>query len=263
VNGYTNAFDTQIIEHDPTTASHTNTQINVDGQALATLNEIHALLRFDKLIGSGANQIPSGARIDAAMLDLASVGNTAPGAGGNFHALLQPWSDATSTWNSWVNGVQANGVEAVVNPTVAAGNASENPNVQGGYNSFDLTFDLQAWSDGVRTNYGWVILPWPGADDGWGISTAESATERERPQLRVFFTPVAAPIVLLTPIKSPTSVQVRFTAAVGQTYTVLRAPAVTGPWTTNGTATVALSGVATNIDNSPLPGAAFYRVRYP
>jgi hypothetical protein len=66
-----------------------------------------------------------------------------------------------------------------------------------------------------------------------------------------------------TPIVSPSNVQVRFTATVGNTYTILRAPAVTGPYSTNGTATVQPNGTGTFTDNSPLPAGAFYRVQYP
>jgi hypothetical protein len=223
----------------------------------------HVLMRFDNIVGTDTNQIPPGAQVHAAMLDLAGVTADAMGDGGRFFALLQPWQDTTSTWNFWTNGIQADGVEAALTPTATAGNASLNPDVQGGFNSFEVTPDVQSWVSGTRANYGWVILPWPNGGNGWGMSSAESA-EGNRPQLRVFYTATAVNnIVLLPPIWSPTSVTVRFTGVVSNTYSVLRAPAVTGQYTTNGTATVGQDGTATFTDNAPLPGAAFYRISYP
>ena len=148
--------------------------------------------------------------------------------------------------------------------TVTLGNASFTPKVQGGFHSLDVASDVQAWVSSARTNYGWVGLPWPGGTDGWGIATSESTVERNRPQLRVYYTsPSSVPISLLAPIRGPASVQVQFTGAVGATYSVQRVGMLGGTWTTLGAATVGQNGTGTFNDASPLPTAAFYRVSYP
>jgi hypothetical protein len=264
VNGYSNAFDARIRQPNPDTEGSALASFFVDGEVTAGLaDQDHVLIRFDQIIGTGPNQIPPNARIDAAMLDLASVVGNATGDGGQFFALLKPWEDTTSTWNSWVNGIQADGVEAAKTPTVAAGSARLEPNAQAGFNSFEVTSDVQAWVNGARPNYGWAILPWPNGGDGWGISASEAAVERERPQLRVFYTvggtPPATPIRLQPLTRTATQVQLRFTAAAGA-YSIQRATTVLGPWPEVGTATVGADGQGSYTDSTAPSTVAFYRI---
>jgi hypothetical protein len=68
---------------------------------------------------------------------------------------------------------------------------------------------------------------------------------------------------MLPPVYIPGAVQIRFAGIVGRTYSVQRAPAVTGPWTTIGTATVGPTGIASFNDDNPPPDSAFYRTAYP
>ncbi len=202
LNGYANAQDTRIRENAPETNAAVVTSMFIDAGVTGTSDPEHTLLRFDDIVGGGANRVPPGARVESAMLDLAAVVGNAPGDGGTLHALLQPWQDTNSTWNSWIEGIQANGVEAATTPTVTLGNPSRTPNVQGGLHALDVTSDVQAWVSGTRTNYGWVGLPWPGGTDGWGVATSEVSVERNRPQLRVYYTVATNPppvIVLSTP----------------------------------------------------------------
>jgi hypothetical protein len=265
VNDYTNAFDTRIRQNAPTNEFSTVTGVFVDAEVTGgSPNPEQVLLRFENIIGSGTNQIPAGARIHAAMLDLASTIGNAMGDGGKFHAMLQPWQD-TNTWDDLVNGVSVDGVEAAAQPTAVAGSATLNPNVQAAFLSFELTADVQNWSSGSRPNYGWVVVPWPGGGDGWGFGTAEQGAEQNRPRLRVFYTPGTAlpPVVLQPPSVTSSNVVVRFSGEVGKTYTVLRSATLNGTYTSAGTTTVQPDGTATFTDSSPLPGSAFYRVTYP
>ncbi len=202
VNGYAHAQDTRIRENAPDADASAVTSMYVDAGVTSTTDPEQILLRFDNILGLATNQVPPGARVEVAVLDLASVVGNASGAGGNIHALLQPWQDTNSTWESWLEGIQADGLEAALTPTVMLGNASLTPIVQGGFHSLDVASDVQAWVSGTRTNYGWVGLPWPGGTDGWGMATSESSVERNRPQLRVYYTVVSNPppaIVLTTP----------------------------------------------------------------
>jgi hypothetical protein len=264
VNGYTSAVDTRIRENAPDSNFATVTSMFIDAGVTSTTDPEQILLRFDKLVGSGTSQVPAGSRVEAAVLDLAAVVGNAPGAGGNFHALLLPWQDTTTTWNSWNNGIQADDVEAAATPSVTLGNPSLTPKVQGAFYALDVTPDVQTWVSGTRTNYGWVGLPWPGGTDGWGIATAESTVERNRPQLRIYYTsPANQPLCLLPPVWNSTHVQVRFNGAAGATYTVQRASGLGASWSTLGTATVGPDGLGLFNDASPVPGTAFYRIRYP
>ena len=263
VDGYTSARDTRINENATTLNSAANASLFVDADPGS---RIEVLMRFDNIFGTATNQIPAGSTIHAAVLELASLMKDAMGDGGSFFCLLKPWEDTTSTWESWGGvGVLTNGVDALSVPTAVAGNLTRTPDVQGGYLNFELTPDLQAWANGTRANYGWAILPWPLGANGWGIGTAEATTERERPQLRVYFTPGSGAVAatMLSPIVTPSSVTVRFNGTIGSTYTVYRANTLTGTWTSLGTATVQGNGTATLNDNSPLAGTAFYRVSTP
>lgn len=259
VDGYTGAVDTRIRQISPNTQYSTVTSMSVDYEVTANMEDSeHLLLRFDNIFGTGAGQIPPSAKIHAAVLDLDSTGSDAMGDGGTFNRMLIPWA-ATNTWNFFVDGLQADGVEAAVTLTVTAGSPTLDPNVQGGYNTFDVTTDVQMWANGTN-NYGWAVLPWPYGGDGWAFYTADNATVALRPQLRVYYSYSAA--VMLMPVVSSSSVQVKFLGEIGKTYTVVRraVAAGTGAWTTLGTATVDEGGTATYTDNSPLPDAAFYRV---
>lgn len=258
VNGYTNVHDTRLRADTPDVEGSTLTSAFVDW----TGSKDHVLIRFDDIIGSNPGQIPAGARVEAAMLDLATVVGNGYGDGGQFFAMLTPW-DATNTWNVMVDGITADGVEAAATPTTVAGSAALNPNVCGGFMSFDVTPDVQAWSAGARNNYGWAILPWVNGGDGWAVSMSEAGNESERPRLRVFYTPGAPTIVMHPPVVSVNNVVVNFNGAPNTSYHVLRAPTVTGPWTTNGTVVTTGNGNGAHTDNTPLPGGAFYRVFQP
>jgi len=263
VNSYTGARDTRIRQNDPDSEFSTITGVFVDDAVTAgSSNPEQVLLRFDDITGSAPGQVPAGATIHAAILDLGATIGNAMGDGGTFHAMLQPWQD-TNTWNSLVNGVTADDVEALTTPTMVAGNATLNPNVQAGFLSFELTPDVQTWVNGARPNYGWVILPWPGGGDGWGFGTSEQALEQNRPQLRVFYTPGAPSIVIQSITRTATTATIQFSGVVGNVYTVLRAGTVAGTYTSIGTATVQPDGTGTFTDNAPLADAAFYRISYP
>ena len=266
VNGYTGTRDTRIRMNEPTNSATTATAVFVDWAVNPgnVFNPDQVLIRFEDIIGPHPGQVPPGAFIEAAVLDLATVNGNGYGDGGLFHAMLRPWED-TDTWDSLVNGVQTDGVEAAIMATTWAGSPTLNPNVCGGYMSFEVTPDVQAWAQGQRPNYGWALLPWDGGSDGWGISMSESAAESERPRLRVFYmVPTAAETILLhQPVLSQNGVQLHFTGAPNTVYHVLRAPAVLGPWSTNGVVTSNSEGHATYTDPSPLPGASFYRVYRP
>ena len=263
VESYAGTVDTRIREGDPNTDFSTITAVFVDAEVVAGNEDAEqALLRFDDIIGNGVGQVPPGATIHVAVLELASLVGNAMGDGGTIHRMLQPWQ-GTSTWSSLNNGVLANGVEAAATPTASIGSPNLNPDAQAGYLSFEITSDVQAWANGA-SNYGWVFMPWPLGGNGWAFGTSEATAEMERPRLRVYYTAnVINNLVMKTPVWSPTSVHVKFSGTANELFYVLRAPDVTGPWTTNGTASTGLDGNATYTDNSPLPGGAFYRAYHP
>jgi len=261
VNGYTSAADTRIRMTAPDTAANNAASVFVDWDVAATngYNPDEVLIRFDNILGTNPGQIPPGAKVEAAALDLATVANNGYGDGGQFFPMLTPWHD-TDTWNTLVNGVQADGTEAASNPTASAGSSTLNPNACGGYEAFEVTPDAQAWVSGALPNYGWAILPWNGGGDGWAVSMSESANEKERPQLRVYY----IPSLFITSIsRSGSSATINFVGAANAGCTILRATTVSGPYGSVGTTTILPDGTASFTDNSPPAGQAFYRISSP
>ena len=266
VNGYANAFDTKIQPSSPNSDASKATTVFVDYLSATNGDFEQVLIRFDGIFGTNADQIPVGARIDAAVLDLASMTANAMGHGGQFYTILQPWTDTTATWSSWNGGIQPDGVKASTVAHTRAGSSDLSALVQASFNAFDVTTDVRNWATGSQTNYGWAILPWLGGSDGWGFNTAEAAVERERPRLRVYYSSVATaadPATILPPVVSPTQVVLHFLGTAGSTYNIQRQATLNGSWTTIGTATVAGDGTGAFTDASPLAGSAFYRIVNP
>jgi len=268
VNDYNSEFDTRLRANAPDENASAIATLFSDWAVSGDSDNEQILMRFDNIIGSSDSQIPAGALVGAAVLDLNSLVGNGPGAGGKFHALLKPWEDTSSTWNSWVDGISADGVEAAVDYTAAMGNAARSVTVQATINTIDLTPDVQAWVSGTRTNYGWVILPWPNGTDGWGFGSAEQADPNFRPQLRVYFTTnyVAESVSIAKAALtgwSASNVQIQFSATANKTYSILRASALGGTWTPIGTATSGADGKGSYTDAAPPAGGAFYRVSYP
>jgi hypothetical protein len=68
---------------------------------------------------------------------------------------------------------------------------------------------------------------------------------------------------MLQPVYTPGGVVISFAGIVGYTYSVQRAPTVTGPWVTIGSAVVGPTGFGSLLDTNPPQSSAFYRTSYP
>jgi hypothetical protein len=267
VNGYTNAVDTSIRKGSPDSNHGADTTAFVDGEVTAPLNDPEqVLLRFDNIIGGALGQLPPNAQVQAAILDIGSTIGDAMGDGGQAYAMLTPWQDSDS-WNSLGgNGISPDGVQAASVPTFTAGNSSLTPDVQGGYLTFDVTTDVQAWDNAARPNYGWVMIPWPAGGNGWGFATAENAATNSRPQLRVYYTGgsvVVTPIHIVSITGAPAAPTLHFTGPASSPATIYRSGTVDGTYTSIGTTTFLGDGTGSFPDPTPLTGQAFYKVSSP
>lgn len=183
LNGYTGAVDTEIRGGSPDADRSTQTEFTVDSSDGG--GEVHDLLRFENLFGTGANQIPPGKAILAVTLTL-TLSDT--GDDVEIHRLNKAWS-ATTTWNTFdpinLDGVlsgtagsrTADDAEAVLTPEAtfqAAANGELVINLP--------TATVQAWADGAP-NYGWALVPT--GSDGVDLASSKSPTESARPKLTV------------------------------------------------------------------------------
>ncbi|MEO1616596.1 MAG: DNRLRE domain-containing protein [Planctomycetota bacterium] len=179
VGGYTGVSDTQIRSNQPDADFSSTDVVFVDEPTS------NVLIRFDDIIGDAAGQVPEGSRIVTARLRLANTVGNAMGDGGSFHKMLIPWDD-TDTFNTLVDGVDPDGVEATVEFNTQAGNPTLNPDVQGGFYDYDVTLDVQAWVNGDLDNNGWLLEFWEAGSNGWGFRTSEGP-EVERPRLEIVY----------------------------------------------------------------------------
>jgi hypothetical protein len=185
VNGYASTADTFLEQALPDDVNGNEPTAWIDGDRNG--GDAHGLIRFGSLFG-GAN-IPTGAMIESAELILhtsAATDSQSP----NLMSLYRMLNGFTEngTWNSKVNGISADGLEAIL-----GANDGVTPTVQDGYVTFDVTESLAAWAAGAPIE-GWALLP--GGNNGWQWDTSEAADLLDRPELRVTYRVVPEPASL-------------------------------------------------------------------
>jgi hypothetical protein len=180
VGGYDGTVDIELWALAPTTILDTNP--NATSDANNDGGESQVLLRFERIIGDGPGQIPTGSVIHSATLIVSAFdqGDTV-----HVHRMLVPWQ-RQATWATLVAGVTADGNEASRHRESftfgkIAANSSSIP--------FDVTDSVQAWVKGAA-NHGWVFINTGG--NGWDFYTCEFDDVKQRPRLVVEFTPAKA-----------------------------------------------------------------------
>ncbi len=181
VNGYTGTVDTYLQEGSPNVNNSTATEINVDLSSGG--GQVHGLLRFDDIFGSAVGQVPLGATIASATLELEV---TDSGDSIQLHRMLQGWND-TDSWNSLASGIQADDVQATTAADATTGS------VGGGLLTLDVTTSLTAWIADPAANLGWAVLPT--GSNGVDYFAAEGATP---PRLIVEFAEITPDVSLPT-----------------------------------------------------------------
>jgi hypothetical protein len=172
-DGYTGTVDTYVRAAEPTANNATAATLGVDtSDPEGSGQDVHALVRFDDIVGTGAGQLPPDADVVEASLTLETTNR---GDEATVHRMLEPWDD-DDTWNDFGGGVQADGTEARSTSVATANPDSTGPT------TVDVTASVQAWLGGA-SNYGWAFLPTGG--DGWDFSSAEGS---DPPSLTVRYT---------------------------------------------------------------------------
>lgn len=165
-NGYSSAVDTMLKQ---SRASTSFGDAIVARPVVESGKNVQALLKFDQLFGSGPGQIPVGATIITAALQLQVTGDSP--SGGTINRMLSSWS-GTSTWNSLGSGVQVDGVEATSTGAISVGAIGL------GSRTFNVTDSVAAWNAAAvpnASNQGWLFNP--GSTDPWDFTTSQGAVE--------------------------------------------------------------------------------------
>ena len=177
LNGYTGTRDSIISQANPNTnyANETSSVISNDFGGAKS----RGVLRFDAIFGAGG--IPDGATIDHAEVRIHTA-NQANAQSTNtirLYRLLTGWTELGITWNSMDDGLESDGLDAILGE-----NDAQLPTVQDGYITFDVTESLATWMAGAPNN-GWLITT-NGTDD-WRWDTSEAGTGADRPRLTVSY----------------------------------------------------------------------------
>jgi hypothetical protein len=171
-DGYAGTVDTNLREADPDQRFDTAETVTVDTRdPQSSTDRAQALVRFERVVGGGDRQVPTGAAVETATLTVETVNE---GDGGAAHRLLTDWN-SDDTWASLDGGIRPDGEEATETPETETGEVST------GTTPIDVTRSVQRWVDG-EPNYGWAVLPL-GAD-GWDFETSSGVTP---PQLTVYY----------------------------------------------------------------------------
>lgn len=176
VDGYSGTVDTEIWALAPNTilADNPNASSDSDNDG----GESQVVIRFDGIFGASESQIPKGARIVKANLYVSAFDQ---GSTVHLHRMNVPFSK-TATWNSLVDGVSADGLEASrTKDSLTFGKIAANTSTA----IFDVTDTLQYWSAG-HPNHGWVFINTGG--NGWDFYSSEFEDLNQRPRLEIIYT---------------------------------------------------------------------------
>ncbi len=196
--------DAHIVADTPTVADGAALSLNVDGQT----PHAHALMKFPSLIGAGAGQVPVGAAITSATLQ---VNCTNAGQTIRLYRVTESWNENEATWNERASGVPW------ASPGADGAGSNAGVSVNGdctvvGQRSINITQFVQEWSSGAP-NHGIVLVE--GGTDGIDFDSSESSIS---PVLTVVHR-TSLQAIETKPIAGP-SAQVSFstTLTLGRTY---------------------------------------------
>ena len=181
VSGYASTQDTELESDSPDNVQPNGTAVRL----VAGGDPEQGLIRFEDIFGAGAGEIPIGATINSATLEINVYVDGTPSTVVSIHEMLENWTES-ATWNSMSTsgaGIQTDDVEAAATATDVL-NSGEFGST--GWKSFDVTSSLQSWSSG-GTNYGWVIVS-DDPTDGVIYRTSDYSTISVRPRLTVDYT---------------------------------------------------------------------------
>ena len=220
VDSYSGEFERRINSVEGSTVGaggSSGSNLSIDGYKPTTTSAYSpdqpVLMRFDNIFGSGAGQIPAGAFIIDATLQLSSHSNASADSPGpiGIAGLLQSFS-STTVYNAFdASGGAAETATGGNRGPWFANNKSLRPIAgfgkvgQATVTTFEsattytarMTPLVRAWQSGGVTNNGFALQTgFTGTTDAWTIRTSAYATVASRPKLSVTYT--TDPIVSTT-----------------------------------------------------------------
>ena len=192
VSGYDGQQDTVIFSQDRNTNFGTEGHISADQQDFNNVRQ--GLIKFEDVFGDQPGQIPFGATINSAVLDVFVQDDSNAAMQMSLYRMLVDWDESVATWNSFgtIGGIQASEGEAADLPPDAVLLDSETDSPidgrPGTAGVFDVTKSLEYWSAGA-SNFGWLVDS--AATNGWDFRTNNS-NPADRPRLTINYDMPAA-----------------------------------------------------------------------
>ena len=179
LNGYTGTQDTFFQEAEPGNVNGAELWFewdNDDPDGDPTQQNL-GLIRFDGILGA----IPAGSQVISATLTY-TVYNE--GVVGDVREMLVDWNEADSLTSLC-------GTACAEGTTYSATSVASATGTPTGTYSVNVTSSVQDWVNGLRGNYGWIILPPDTVSTAGGVQvrSSEYGTSGERPKLTVRFNP--------------------------------------------------------------------------
>jgi hypothetical protein len=241
VNGYSSTFDHYIYQNPGGGVDGSLTpDFILFGADATNSNAQQALIRFDSIFGSNPGQIPLGAKILDASLQLSTIGGLASSTDNTngpyaVAGLTAPF-DSTTTFGSYAAGHGAWYEDgATTRPLGSYGRLDV-----GETQKADIRSVVQQWSDGTLANNGLAVTGgFPGtATDSWRILTTSNTSPGSRPKLNVTYT--------------TDNVAVNSFQRGTNSYTNVDSERVTSKCNTNGVGCTAGSATTVNTDGNTL-----------
>jgi predicted phosphodiesterase len=186
VNGYNGTQDTWISEEDKNTSYGGNQTIIIDddvNNSIFSDRRGQGLLKFDGVIGSGPDQVPSGSLITKATLSMTLADDIDFVYDPQFYVFMmtRDWNES-STWNSLSGGLTQGSDYGILLGEFSGDNLVDSDF----FRMVDVTAAVQAWADGAP-NFGFAIITQviSGNDDGIEIWSSEAGNILYRPWLDV------------------------------------------------------------------------------
>ena len=186
VGGYEGQQDTVIFSLEPDSNFGTEGHISADQQDFNNVRQ--GLLKFDNIFGNRPGQIPFGATINSAHLNVFVQDSSNASMQMSLYRMLTDWDESTATWNFFggstggIGGVQASeGESSNLPPDAVLLDSKRTPDRPPRRVVFDVTKSLEYWAAGAA-NFGWLIES--AATNGWDFRTKNSNLA-DRPVLTI------------------------------------------------------------------------------
>jgi hypothetical protein len=189
VDGYLNTRDSKLMSAKPTTNFGSRNRLSMDGDPDAS-----ALIYWD------ITSIPIGSSIQSVDITFNVSGRSNDDY--EIYKMQRPWVESETNWNEFATGQSwqvPGGDGSVDRGSAALGfiSATVNGIYTTSLNASGIAM-VQSWVDNPGSNHGIIVLDYINASDGLDLSSRETKTVANRPNLTVTYSSSTEPDIMLS-----------------------------------------------------------------